>query len=99
MTNFGSQKAPKIEPKSDQKSMQKMIRKKYQNKTNLAPPKSQKPYKNVWKINKNQKITSTNFDRFLAPKTSQNGTPKRLKNDQKNNPKKNQKKSEKDTQN
>ena len=71
--------------------MQKTNRKKNKNKTNLAPLKTQKPLKNLRKINKNQQITSTHFDQFSAPKTSQNGTPKRPKNEQKNNTKKEQK--------
>ena len=68
--------------------MQKKKRKKNQHKTKIAPSETQKSLKNLRKINKNQKITSTHVDRFLAPKTSQNGTPKRPKNEQKNNTKK-----------
>ena len=48
--------------------------------------------KNLRKLDANQKITYTDFDAILAPKTSQNGTPKRPKNDQKSNTKKEQKK-------
>ena len=47
----GSQNGLKIVPKSDQKSMPKTIRKKNQSKTNLAPLKTQKPLKNLRKIN------------------------------------------------
>ena len=54
------------------------------------------------KNNENPKMTSSNFDTFLAPKTSQNGTPKPPKNEhkkqQKKNKKKNEKKSEKSHQ-
>ena len=72
--------------------MQKTIRKKNKNKTNLAPLRTPKPLKNLRKFNKNQKFTSSNFDRFFTPKTSQHGTPKRPKNDEKNNMKKEPKK-------
>jgi hypothetical protein len=41
--------------------------------------------KNLRKNNTNQEITSSHVDRFLAPKTSPKGTPKRVKNEPKNN--------------
>ena len=49
------------------------------------------------KNNKKQKMASTHFDAILAPKTLQNDTQKRSKNEQKSNPKKEQKKERKKT--
>ena len=64
--------------------MQKSMRKKNRNKTKIAPSQTQKTLKNQRKINRNQQITKSHFVPIWAPKTLQNGTPKRPKNDQKN---------------
>ena len=40
------------------------------------------------KNKENQEITRSHFDRFLTPKTTPKGTPKRPQNDQKSNTKK-----------
>ena len=87
-----SQNGTQNGPRSDQNSMQKTKRKKNRNKTKIGPLKTQKVLKNLRKNNKNQKTTSTHFDRFWTPKTSPKGTPKRSKNEQKNNTKKERKK-------
>ena len=75
--------------------MQKTKRKKNRNKTNIAPSEAQKSLKNLRKINKNQKITYTDFDPILAPKTSQNRTPERPQNEAKHITKKERKKERK----
>jgi len=75
--------------------MQKKKRKKHRSKTKIRPLKTQKVLKFLRKINKNQKIASTHFERFWAPKTSPKGTPKAPQNDPKTNKKTTQKKNEK----
>ena len=45
---------------------------------------SQKYLPHLMKINNNYKITTSNLDTILAPKTLQKGAPKRPKNNQKN---------------
>ena len=72
--------------------MQKTKRKNNRNKTNIAPPETQKPLKNVRKNNKKQKIKKSHVNRFLIPKTPQNDTPKRPKKRIKNRSKKRTKK-------
>ena len=93
----GTQHGTKIVPKSDQKSMEKKMRKKMQHKTETAPPETQKSLKFARKINENQKNARPLFGRFLAPKSSQNGTPKPSQNHQKTHQKKEQKKTRKKT--
>ena len=53
-----------IGTKNDQKSMRKTNQEKNQNKTSIAPSKTQAPLTNIRKINNNQKITDALFDRF-----------------------------------
>ena len=75
--------------------MQKKKRKKNQHETKIARSERQKPLKNLRKINKNQKITYTHFDLILAPKSTQNSTPKRPKNEHKSITKRERKKERK----
>jgi len=77
----GRQNGANMRPKSVQKTVRKTNRKNNKNHTKIKPSKSQKSLKNLRKINKNQKMSSSYFDTILAPKTSQNGSPKRSKND------------------
>ena len=60
--------------------MPKTKRKKNRNKTNITPSETQQTLKNLRKINKHQQITYTHVGPTWAPKTSQNRTPKRIKN-------------------
>ena len=75
--------------------MQKTKRKKNRNKTNIAPSEAQTSLKSLRKINKNPKITYTDCVPILAPKTTQNRTPKGPKNEAKHITKKERKKERK----
>ena len=95
MTPKCSQNDPKIEPKNDQKSIQKTKRKKSQHETKIGPSETQKSLKNLRKINKNQKITYSDFDPILLPKRPQNASKMAPQNDQKTTKKTTRKKTRK----